>query len=262
MFLTLKLPLKRGPRYPSSLNLTEDAPEVVPVNFYLLQGGVVKDIMRKSVISFGGWNIFYRFLTPKLPLKKVPRHPLSLNLTKDAPEVVAVNFYHLQGGVVKDIIRKSVIFLSGWNIFYRFLTLKLPLKRGAVHPLSLKLTEDAPEVVSGNFYLLQGDISEDIMRKSVIFFGGWNIFCGFLTLNLPLKRGPRGPLSLKLTEDAPEVVFVNFYLLQGGVVEDITRKKVIFFGGWNILYRLLTLKLHLKRGPRHPLSLKLTEDAP
>ena len=52
--MTLKCPFKRGPRYPLSLKLTEDAPEVVPVNFYLLQGGVVKDIMRKSVIFFGG----------------------------------------------------------------------------------------------------------------------------------------------------------------------------------------------------------------
>ena len=50
----LKLPLKRGLRLPLSLKLTKDAPEVVPVNVYLLQGGVVKDIMRKSVILFEG----------------------------------------------------------------------------------------------------------------------------------------------------------------------------------------------------------------
>ena len=55
--------------------------------------------------------------------------------------------------------------------FYRFLTLNLPLMRGRRHPLSLKLSEDAPKIFYGNFYLLQGDIAEDIMRKSVIFFG-------------------------------------------------------------------------------------------
>ena len=142
-----------------------------------------------------------------------------------------------------------------------FLTPKFPLKKGPRPSLPLKLTEDASEVVSVNFYLLQGGVVEAIMKKSVIFFGGWNIFYGFLTLKLPLKRGPRQSLSLKLREDAPEVVFINFYPLQGGVVEDIIRKSVIFFGGWNIFYGFLTLKLPLKRGPRHPLSWKLTEDA-
>ena len=67
-----------------------------------------------------------------------------------------------------------------------------------------------------------------------------------MTLNLPLRRRPRGPLSLKFTEDAPKVVFVNFYLLQGGVVKDIMRKSVIFFGGLNIFYGVLTLKLPLR----------------
>ena len=67
------------------------------------------------------------------------------------------------------------------------MTLKLPLKRRSRHPLSLKLTKEAPEVLSGNFYLLQGGIAEDIMRKSVIFFGGLNIFYGVLTLKLPLR---------------------------------------------------------------------------
>jgi len=43
--------------------------------------------------------------------------------------------------------------------------------RGPRHPLSQKFTEDAPKVFYGNFYLLQGDIAEDIMRKSVLFFG-------------------------------------------------------------------------------------------
>ena len=52
-----------------------------------------------------------------------------------------------------------------------------------------------------------------------------------MTLKLLLKRGLRLPLSLKLTKDGPEVVSVNFYLLQGGVVKDIMRKSVIFFGG-------------------------------
>ena len=52
--MTLKLLLKRGVRLPLSLKLTKDAPEVVPVNFYLLQGGPMEDIMRKSVIFFGG----------------------------------------------------------------------------------------------------------------------------------------------------------------------------------------------------------------
>ena len=52
-----------------------------------------------------------------------------------------------------------------------------------------------------------------------------------MTLKRPFKRGPRHSLPLKLTEDAPEVVAVNFYLLQGGVVEAIMRKSVIFFGG-------------------------------
>ena len=47
----------------------------------------------------------------------------------------------------------------------------LLLLRGPKHSLFLKLTEDTPEVVSGNFYLLQGVVVEDIMRKSVIFFG-------------------------------------------------------------------------------------------
>jgi len=55
-------------------------------------------------------------------------------------------------------------------MFYGFLTLKLPLKRDARHPLFFKPTEDAPEVVPVNFYLLQGGIVKDIMRKSVIFF--------------------------------------------------------------------------------------------
>jgi len=52
-----------------------------------------------------------------------------------------------------------------------------------------------------------------------------------MTLKCPFMRGPRHLLSLKLIEDAPEVVPVNFYLLQGGTVEDIMGKKVIFFGG-------------------------------
>ena len=47
MFLTLKLLLKRGLRLPLSLKLTKDAPEVAPVDFYLLQGGLVEDIIRK-----------------------------------------------------------------------------------------------------------------------------------------------------------------------------------------------------------------------
>jgi len=51
---------------------------------------------------------------------------------------------------------------------------------------------------------------ENIVRKSSIFFGGLNIFYEFLTLKLPLKRGPRHLLAPKLIEDAPEVVFVNF----------------------------------------------------
>ena len=52
------------------------------------------------------------------------------------------------------------------------MTLKRPFKKGPRHPLPLKLTEDTPEVVSGNFYLLQGGIAEDVMRKSVILFDG------------------------------------------------------------------------------------------
>ena len=68
---------------------------------------------------------------------------------------------------------------------------------------------------------MQGGFVKDILRKSVIFFGGWTIFYRFLTLNLPLKKGPRHSLALKLTEDALEDVFV----------EDILRKSVIFFGG-------------------------------
>ena len=50
-----------------------------------------------------------------------------------------------------------------------------------------------------------------------------------MTLKRPFRRGPRHPLSLKRIEDAPEVVIVNFYLLQAGIVEDIMRKTVIFF---------------------------------
>ena len=90
--MTLKLPLKRGLTFPLSLRLTKDAPEVVTVNFYLLQGGRMEDIMRKSVIFFGGCNNFHRFLSLKLPLKRSPRHPLALKLTQDALEVVCVNF--------------------------------------------------------------------------------------------------------------------------------------------------------------------------
>ena len=66
--MTLKRPFKRGPRHPLPLKLTEGTPEVVPVNFYLLQGSLVEDIIRKSVIFFGGLNIFYGFLTLKLTL--------------------------------------------------------------------------------------------------------------------------------------------------------------------------------------------------
>jgi len=52
-----------------------------------------------------------------------------------------------------------------------------------------------------------------------------------MTLKCPFIRGPRHPLFLKLIKDAPEFVPVNFYLLEGGIVEDIMRKIVIFFVG-------------------------------
>ena len=35
---------------------------------------------------------FLQVFDPKTPLKRSPRHPLALNLTEDALEVVSVNF--------------------------------------------------------------------------------------------------------------------------------------------------------------------------
>ena len=43
-----------------------------------------------------------------------------------------------------------------------------------------------------------------------MFSLGYVLFSSVLTLKLPLKRGPRYPLSPKIAENAPEVVFVNF----------------------------------------------------
>ena len=37
--MALKRPFERGPRHPFPLKLTEDTPEVVPVNFLFLTGG-------------------------------------------------------------------------------------------------------------------------------------------------------------------------------------------------------------------------------
>ena len=48
-----------------------------------------------------------------------------------------------------------------------------------------------------------------ILWRKVRFSLVGEIFFMSLTLKLPLKRGPRHPLALKLIEDDPEVVFVN-----------------------------------------------------
>ena len=107
----------------------------------------MEDIKNRRVVFFDRFYNFQVILTLKRPLRRAPRHLLSLKLKENTLKVVTENFWLHKGGFVKDIMNKRVVIFDRWKNFLVFLALKRPFNRGPRHPLPIKLKDDNLELL-------------------------------------------------------------------------------------------------------------------